>query len=148
MNWPPIALTPRPTRSYSFRWCRKTIKEKLSHRLGWQPRCKPTVLPSGRMLLPLYTDTFSVSVMAISDDDGQTWYASEPLVGFGNIQPAVLRRDDGTLIAYMRENGPLQKIRTSESSDEGLTWGPFGALDLPNPGAGIDGVRWPMATGC
>ena len=91
------------------------MKEKLFYRLGWQPRCKPTVLPSGRILLPLYTDTFSVSVMAISDDSGRTWHASEPICGFGNIQPTVLRKNDGTLVAYMRENGPLNKIRTSES---------------------------------
>jgi predicted neuraminidase len=120
---------------------RKTLQDKLSHRLGWQPRCKPTVLPSGRILLPLYTDTYSVSVMAISDDQGQTWYASEPLVGYGNIQPTVLRRNDGTLVAYMRENGPLNRIRVCESTDDGLTWGKVGTSELPNPGAGIDGVR-------
>ncbi len=120
---------------------RETMKNKLSNRLGWQPRCKPTVLPSGRILLPLYTDTYSVGIMAISDDGGQTWTASEPLCGFGNIQPTVLRRNDGTLVAYMRENGPLRKIRVSESKDDGVSWGPVGELDLPNPGAGIDGVR-------
>lgn len=120
---------------------REGLKDKLSHRLGWQPRCKPTVLPSGRIILPLYTDTYSVSVMAISDDGGRTWHASEPVCGFGNIQPAVLRRNDGTLVAYMRENGILDKIRVSESRDDGETWGPVGTADLPNPGAGIDGVR-------
>lgn len=120
---------------------RETLKDKLSHRLGWQPRCKPTVLPSGRILLPLYTDTYSVGLMAISDDGGQTWTASEPVCGFGNIQPAVLRRNDGSLVAYMRENGPLRKIRVSESKDDGVTWGPVGTIDLPNPGSGLDGVR-------
>ena len=116
------------------------IGNKLSSRLGWQPRCKPTVLPSGRILLPLYSDTYSVSLMAISDDQGKTWYASRPLAGFGNIQPAVLRRRDGTLVAYMRENGPLHKVRVAESKDDGVTWGPVGATDLPNPGSGLDAV--------
>jgi predicted neuraminidase len=120
---------------------RQRLGQKLYQRLGWQPRCKPTVLPSGRILLPLYTDTFSISIMAISDDGGETWFASKPLLGFGNIQPSVLRRDDGTLIAYMRENGPLDRIRVSESQDDGVTWGPVGVSDLPNPGAGVDGVR-------
>ena len=119
----------------------KRLGDKLYQRLGWQPRCKPTVLSTGRILLPLYSDTYSFSLMAISDDDGQTWYASEPLIGFGNIQPAVLERKDGTLVAYMRENGPLDKIRVSESTDKGLTWGPVGALDIPNPGSGLDAVR-------
>jgi predicted neuraminidase len=117
------------------------IHDKLYQRLGWQGRCKPTVLPSGRILLPLYSDTFSISIMAISDDQGLTWRASEPLLGFGNIQPSVLRRADGTLVAYMRENGPLLKIRVCESTDQGETWGPVGTIDLPNPGSGLDAVR-------
>jgi predicted neuraminidase len=117
------------------------LNDKLATRLGWQPRCKPTVLPSGRILLPLYSDTFSVSLMAISDDQGQTWQASQPLAGFGNIQPAVVRREDGTLVAYMRENGPVRRIRVAESKDDGMSWGPVGAIDLPNPGSGLDAVR-------
>lgn len=120
---------------------RQTLKKKVSHRLGWQPRCKPTVLPSGRMLLPLYTDTYSVCVMAITDDGGQTWFASEPLVGYGNIQAAVLQRKDGSLVAYMRENGPRDKVRVCESKDDGVHWGPVGVCELPNPGSGLDGVR-------
>ena len=119
----------------------RRLGDKLYQRLGWQPRCKPTVLPSGRILLPLYTDTFSFSIMAISDDDGATWFAGKPLMGFGNIQPAVLRRDDGTLVAYMRENGPGDRIRVAESKDDGLTWGPVGVSQLPNPGSGLDGLR-------
>lgn len=120
---------------------KKLLADKLHQRLGWQPRCKPTVLRSGRILLPLYTDTYSVSLMAISDDEGKTWYASKPLAGFGNIQPAVLERRDGTLVAYMRENGPLRRIRVAESQDGGRSWGPVGVLDLPNPGSGLDAVR-------
>ena len=123
------------------------VRDKLAARLGWQTRCKPTVLPSGRILLPLYSDTFSAGLMAISDDDGKTWFASEPLAGYGSIQPAVLRRKDGTLVAYMRENGPLDKIRVAESTDDGVSWGKVGVCELPNPGSGVDGVvlasgRW------
>lgn len=117
------------------------LSNKLSQRLGWQPRCKPTVLSTGRILLPLYSDTFSFSIMAVSDDGGMNWYASDVLIGFGNIQPAVLERKDGSLVAYMRENGPLDKIRVCESQDQGLTWGKVGTADLPNPGSGLDGVR-------
>src|SRR5260370_5967083 len=93
---------------------KERIGDKLSSRLGWQPRCKPTVLPSGRILLPLYSDTYSVSLMAISDDEGKTWSASRPLAGFGTIQPAVLRRKDGTLVAFMREYGPMHNVRVAE----------------------------------
>ena len=120
---------------------RERLADKLYQRLGWQVRCKPTVLPSGRIILPLYSDTYSFSLMAISDDNGATWKASKPLMGFGNIQPTVLRRDDGTLVTYMRENGPVNKIRVAESKDDGMTWGPVGNLPIPNPGAGVDAVR-------
>ena len=120
---------------------KQKLSQKLYQRLGWQPRCKPTVLPSGRILLPLYTDTFSISIMAISDDGGTTWFASKPLLGFGAIQPAVLRRDDGTLVAFMRENGFTGRVRVAESADDGLSWGIVGISELINPGSGLDGVR-------
>jgi predicted neuraminidase len=130
-----------PARKARLDALRDRFGDKLFQRLGWQPRCKPTQLPSGRLLLPLYSDTFSISIMAITDDGGRTWRASKPLIGFGNIQPTVLRRNDGTLVAYMRENGPLRRVRTAESTDDGETWGPVGAAELPNPGSGVDGLR-------
>jgi predicted neuraminidase len=120
---------------------RERLSDKLFQRLGWQPRCKPTVLPSGRILLPLYTDTFSISIMAISDDGGATWFAGKPILGFGNIQPSVLRRKDGALVAYMRENGVTGRIRSSESHDDGVTWGVVTSISLPNPGSGVDALR-------
>ncbi|RUL84216.1 sialidase family protein [Tautonia sociabilis] len=120
---------------------REKLADPLYQRLGWANRCKPTFLPGGRIVLPLYSDTFSISIMAISDDGGASWRASRPLLGFGNIQPTVLRRDDGSLVAYMRENGPIDRIRVAESQDGGETWGPIGETELPNPGSGIDAVR-------
>lgn len=120
---------------------RARLHDRLYQRLGWQPRCKPTVLKSGRILLPLYSDTYSISIMAMSDDQGQTWEASRPLIGFGNIQPAVLERRDGSLVAYMRENGVTGKVRVCESQDQGLHWGDVTSSSLPNPGSGLDAVR-------
>jgi len=136
------ALPPLPENSKkSIADAREKLSQKLYQRLGWQPRCKPTVLPSGRILLPLYTDTFSLSIMAISDDGGLSWFAGNPLLGFGAIQPAVLRRNNGTLVAYMRENGFSQRIRVAESTDDGVSWGPVFSSELPNPGSGLDAVR-------
>jgi len=131
----------RPRAEGFFAEIDAALGNKLAQRLGWQPRCKPTQLRGGRIVLPLYSDTYSFSLMALSDDGGRHWRASQPLIGFGNIQPAVLERGDGCLVAYMRENGPLEKIRTATSSDGGETWGEVGVLDLPNPGSGLDAVR-------
>ncbi|MEZ6043436.1 MAG: sialidase family protein [Planctomycetaceae bacterium] len=120
---------------------KERLPDKMYQRLGWQPRCKPTVLPSGRILLPLYSDTYSLSLMAVSDDQGASWYASKLLVGFGAIQPSVIRRNDGTLVALMRENGYTGHIRQCESHDDGLTWGDVTVSRIPNPGSGLDTVR-------
>lgn len=136
------ALPPLPEKTQaSIAEARQRLSQKLYQRLGWQPRCKPTVLTSGRILLPLYSDTFSLSLMAISDDGGDTWFAGQPMLGFGAIQPAVLQRSDGTLVALMRENGFTGRIRRAESRDEGLSWGPVTSDALANPGSGLDGVR-------
>jgi predicted neuraminidase len=113
----------------------------LYQRLGWMPRVHPTVLPSGRWLLPLYTDTFSASIVAYSDDHGANWSTSAPMIGFGNIQPSLVRKNDGTVVAFMRDNGPHRRIRLSESRDEGKTWGPVTDSAFPNPGAGIEAIR-------
>ncbi len=116
-------------------------RDELYQRLGWMPRVRPIVLPSGRWILPLYSDTFSASIMALSDDRGATWTASRPLIGFGNIQPSLVRKNDGTLFAYMRDNGPHHRIRISTSADDGVSWSPVMDTPFPNPGAGIDVIR-------
>jgi predicted neuraminidase len=113
--------------------------DKYFSRLGWMTRAHPLELPSGRILVPLYSDGFSFSLIAISDDRGAIWTTSEPLVGAGSIQPTLVRRGDGTLVAYMRDNGPPPKrIHTSTSRDDGLSWSPVVDTDLPNPGSGLE----------
>lgn len=116
-------------------------RDELYQRLGWMPRVHPVVLPSGRWILPLYTDTFSASIMAISDDRGGTWTASKPLFGFGNIQPSLVRKNDGELVAFMRDNGPHRKIRLSASRDDGVSWSAVVDSMFPNPGAGVEAIR-------
>jgi len=111
-------------------------------RVGWQTRNKATLVDHKRIIVPLYSDGFSFSLMAITDDVGKTWTFSEPLVGAGNIQASVIEKADGTLVAYMRDNGPPpQRIQISTSNDKGLTWGLVTDSDLPNPGSAVDVVR-------
>ncbi len=116
-------------------------RDELYQRLGWMPRVHPVALPTGRWVLPLYSDTFSASIMAISDDRGETWRASHPLLGFGNIQPSLVRKNDGVLVAFMRDNGPHHRIRLSTSPDDGISWSPVTDSPFPNPGAGIEAIR-------
>jgi predicted neuraminidase len=124
---------------------KKLAGDELYQRLGWMPRVHPLALPSGRWILPLYSDTFSASIMAISDNRGETWTASRPLIGFGNIQPSLVRKNNGELVAFMRDNGPHHRIRLSRSRDDGVSWSPVVDSPFPNPGAGIEAIR--LATG-
>jgi predicted neuraminidase len=123
-------------------------RDLLYQRLGWMPRVHPIHLSynleekhPGRWILPLYSDTFSTSIMAFTDDEGKSWSTGKPMVGFGNIQPSLVRRNDKSLLALMRDNGPHHKIRRSTSSDDGNTWTPVVDTALPNPGSGIE-VVW------
>lgn len=107
-------------------------------RMGWQTLNKP-FLQGERIILPLYSDGFSFSLMAITDNQGISWSFSEPLVENGNIQPAIAARTDGTLVAFMRDNGPEPKrLHVSESADRGETWSIVENSTIPNPGSGAD----------
>ena len=92
-------------------------------RMGWQTRNKPIITRTGRMIVPLYSDGFSFSLMAYTDDAGENWKTSTPLVGGAAIQPAIAATARGELVAYMRDNGPPPKrLHVSRSLDEGQTW--------------------------
>ena len=80
--------------------------------------------------------------MAISDDGGFTWKGSEPIVGRGGIQPSVVRKNDGTLVAYLRDNGPAPKrALMSVSTDDGESWTTARDTDILNPGSSVEVVR-------
>ena len=66
------------------------LSDKLYNRLGWMPRTHALRLRGGRILLPLYSDTYSVGLVAISDDDGETWRASDPILSLGGVQPSLV----------------------------------------------------------
>jgi predicted neuraminidase len=118
---------------------RKSATDKLTRRLGWMTRAHPLVLDQKRLIVPLYSDGFSFSLMAITDDGGKTWHPSAPLPGPGNIQPSIVRRADGSLYTLMRDNGPAPKrLHQSESRDRGETWTPVTDSSLPNPGSGAE----------
>ena len=126
-------------------------KDKYFSRMGWMPRAHPVELKSGRIIVPLYSDGYDYSLMAITDDGGKTWTSSEPLVAFGAIQPSIAIKRDGTLVAYMRDNGPPPKrLQVAESKDDGVTWSAVRDSELPNPGSGAEvitlaGGRWLLA---
>ena len=108
-------------------------KDFAKRSIGWMTRIKPLKLANGRILLPLYSDGFNMSMVAISDDDGTTWHASLPIVGRGNVQPALVQKKNGHIVAYMRDNGDApSKVQMSESTDKGYSWSAAQKTNIPN----------------
>jgi predicted neuraminidase len=108
-------------------------KDPAKRSIGWMTRIKPLILNNGRILLPLYSDGFSMSLIAISDDDGGEWYPSLPIVGRGNVQPALVQKKNGNIVAYMRDNGnEPNRVQISESVDNGKSWSAAQKTNIPN----------------
>jgi predicted neuraminidase len=128
----------------------EAAQDKLKRQLGWMTRIHPLALPSGRLLLPLYSDGFNVSLVAITDDLGETWRASKPIVAKGPIQPTLVRRGNGEIVAYMRDSGDLpMRVLAATSTDDGETWSVARDIDVPNPGSSLEVIalqdgRWVM----
>jgi predicted neuraminidase len=118
-------------------------KDKLSRRLGWMTRNHPIMVNDKRMVLGLYSDVFNCSVAAITEDWGETWTTSYPILSprlneLSNIQPCFVQRKNGDIVAYMRDNGIPKRIRTAVSKDLGMTWDDYGMLDIRNPGSSVE----------
>ncbi|MEQ9442394.1 MAG: exo-alpha-sialidase [Cyclobacteriaceae bacterium] len=117
-----------------------TLGYPLSRRLGWQTKNKPFLLDQ-RIILPLYSDGIETTLFAYTDDGGQHWQTSNPVVGGIGIQATIAQQEDGTLAAYLRDNGPPpQRMQRTESTDRGETWSIARDTPLPNPGSGFDMV--------
>ncbi len=101
--------------------------------IGWMTRIKPMLLGNHKIVLPLYSDGYNFSLMAISEDDGATWLPSLPLVGRGPIQPALAKKKNGNLVAYLRDSGDWPtRVQVSESADGGQSWSAATKTDIPN----------------
>ena len=112
----------------------------LTSRLGWQTKNKAVFL-GDRMIVPLYSDGYDCTLFAISDNLGEEWSFSNPVVGGAGIQATIGIKKNGDLVAYMRDNGPPPKrMQRTESHDRGMTWTIPKDDVLPNPGAGFDMV--------
>jgi predicted neuraminidase len=132
-------LTPERRASIDER--KAMASQKLFQRLGWMPRQPPLMLGGKRMMLGLYSDVFNCSLAAFTEDGGQTWEFSKPMIlsSFGNIQPAFVRKRNGNIVAFMRSGGAVRQIRRAESGDGGMNWTEV-PLNIPNPGSSVAAV--------
>lgn len=120
----------------------QAAEDKVKRQEGWMTRNHPITLASGRIVLPLYHDGFNLGLCALSDDGGETWRSSKPIVGLAGIQPTVIQKNDGTLVAYMRETGnPPSRVQRSTSVDNGESWTPAVDTDIPNPSSSLEVLK-------
>ncbi|MGI6137519.1 MAG: exo-alpha-sialidase [Candidatus Hydrogenedentales bacterium] len=117
----------------------EATRDSLKRQIGWMTRNHPLELPTGRILLPLYHDGLNICLMGISDDVGENWTISEPIMGLGHEQPTVARRSDGSLLAYFRDSGPKPyRTQYATSADDGETWSLTEDTDIPNPSSSME----------
>lgn len=111
-------------------------QRKLARRLGWMTRTHPIMLSETRMMIPLYSDIFNCSLAAFTDDWGETWTFSEPILPL-NVQPSFVRKQNGDIVAMMRDKSPRRRIPRSVSKDGGQTWTPAEGMEIPNPDSSV-----------
>lgn len=124
-------------RNYLIR-VKDQLDNPLIKRLGWMPRAHPLVRSDGTLVLPLSNENFSIAMMFFTKDGGATWTASQPVPEMGLTQPSVAEFPDGTLAAFFRNSSG--RIKRSDSTDGGTTWGPTTQTELLHPGAGIEAI--------
>ena len=55
------------------------------------------------------------------------------------MQPSLVRKRDGTIVAYMRNKGPPpNRVIRAESKDDGVTWSTPTYTDIPNPRSSME----------
>jgi predicted neuraminidase len=111
-----------------------------------------TVLPSGRLLLPIFycvrtpgekwVGNRDYSAVMISDDAGQTWREAEVPDSTGCVHMNIGRLSDGSLVALFRSRW-ADSIYRSVSTDDGQTWSPPQPTELPNNNSSIQFVVLP-----
>jgi predicted neuraminidase len=108
---------------------------------------KPIVTSDGSWLAPSSREVGSPARnswfirMERSTDQGRHWSVEPPIaspIGLEAIQPSILTFPDKRLelVARTRQGA----LAMSWSRDDGKSWTPLAAIDLPNPNAGTDAV--------
>ncbi|MBK8946263.1 MAG: exo-alpha-sialidase [Ignavibacteriae bacterium] len=120
----------------------EAAKDNKKRTIGWMTRTHPTILNNGRILMPIYSDGFNLAMIAISDDNCKTWTNSLPIVGRGNSQPSIVQKNDGSLVAFMRNDGDYPgSIMQSFSNDNGVSWSYSQKTEIPNPGSSLEALK-------
>ena len=103
---------------------------------------KPIQLSDGAILCPTSSEHQGWRVhFEVTRDLGKTWEVIGPIhdaTKFNAIQPSILTYKDARLQILCRTREKV--VASSWSKDNGKTWSPLAATNLPNPNSGTDAV--------
>ncbi len=139
-GWTTCKVKAITSHDHGLTWSDERI---LIEELGYLTRNKPLQLENGTILLPIHDERNWLSRILISKDDGANWEMSERIdcgLGFhiGNIEPALLLRNDNSILCYMRSGSDNKKTWQSISSDGGFNWTTPVEIEVPNADAALD----------
>jgi predicted neuraminidase len=117
----------------------RTLRENF----GWMTRNKAVELQSGLIVLPIYNEICFQPAFIVTYDHGASWdMRGEDLnVPGGAIQPTLIEKYNGSLIAFLRTGEPGGNIWSIESNNGSFSWGNPTRTDFPNPNSGVDAVK-------
>jgi predicted neuraminidase len=117
----------------------RTLREDLE----WMTRNKAVELESGLIILPIYNEIRFQPAFLVSYDRGASWNMRGEflMVPGGGIQPSLIEKYSGALIALLRTGEAGGNIWTVGSNNGGNSWGNPVRAVLPNPNSAVDAVR-------
>lgn len=152
-TWSTSRIAAKVSRDGARTWSDSTV---ISWEEGAMVRSRPLALRAGNDLLPIHRETGhdteltgpdTASLFLLFDPKTHKWARSDLVPSrMGNLQPAAVELDDGTLLAYCRRGGDYEPgddgyvVRT-ESQDGGKTWSAGVETEFPNPNAAVDLIK-------
>jgi len=135
-GWDRCRLFSRTSTDHGENW--STDRPLFEDPLWCVPRNPPIVLKSGALLLPVEGLQGEVEGSYFLTRAGVDMPWQRASFTSGGSQPAVIQRDDGSLLALMRHS---QWITEISSRDDGSTWTEAAPTKLKNPDSGIAMTR-------
>lgn len=104
-------------------------------------RNRPVPLRGGGWCVPVYQEFLGKFPELLWVGKDGSWRKSRIAGGCSVFQPSLVPAGDESAVVLLRDYTDARKIHLSRTHDGGREWSPVTPADLPNPDAGISGLR-------